>query len=101
MKGRRPLLVSHRSTPPTDTRQVKLDRAIKERLPLWDFPHVRGWVHRKGSDAEEDTQRSRSFLYASRAVAVAATMGLEEVVLADNGAGEHQPSYQRPTRGAP
>ena len=43
------------------------------------------WVHRKGSDAEENTQRSRSFLYASLAVAVANTMGLEEVVLADNG----------------
>ena len=84
-KGRRPLLVSHRSTPPTDTRQVNLDRALKERLPPWDFPHVRGWVHRKGSDAEENTQRSRSFLYASLAVAVAETMGLEEVVLADNG----------------
>ena len=84
-KGRRPLLVSHRPTPPTDTRQVNLDKALKERLPPWDFPHVRGWVHRKGSDAEENTQRSRSFLYASLAAAVAVTMELEEVVLADNG----------------
>ena len=84
-KGKRPVLVSHQSTPPTNARQVNLNKAIKERLPPWDFPHVGAWVHRVGSNAEENTQRSRSFLYASLAVAVADTMGLEEVVLADNG----------------
>lgn len=81
----RPVLISHRPAPPLDSRQKRLRTALRQRFTHWGFPHISCWVHRRGSEAVETSQRTRSFLYASLGTAVASALELEEVVLADNG----------------
>jgi 7-cyano-7-deazaguanine synthase in queuosine biosynthesis len=82
---RRPILVSHRSTPRHDALQSKLVSLLRERFPEWVFPHVSVWVHRMGTEANETTQRSRSFLFLALGTVVAAQLGLEDVFIPDNG----------------
>ena len=83
--GKHPILVSHRSTPIHDTRQTKLVEIIKKKYPTWSFPHVSVWANLKDQKAKEYTQRSRSFLYASLAAAVAHQTQINEIILSDNG----------------
>ena len=83
--GRRPVLVSHRPAPTHDARQQDLARALREHFPQWSFPHLSFWVHRRGSDAVDNSQRSRAFLFASLGSAVGAELGIAPVVLGDNG----------------
>src|SRR6185312_1908698 len=58
---------------------------LRLRYPTWDFPHLAPWIHRKGSDAADTSQRSRSFLFASLGVAFAAVLRIPRVELPDNG----------------
>jgi len=81
----RPLLVSHRPTPPVDSRQKTLLAGLREHFAMWAFPQLGFWIHRRGSDAVETSQRSRSFLFASLGSAVASALNLRDVILADNG----------------
>jgi 7-cyano-7-deazaguanine synthase in queuosine biosynthesis len=81
----RPLLVSHRPTPPVDSRQKTLLLGLRERFPMWAFPQLGFWIHRRGSDAVETSQRTRSFLFASLGAAVASALNLRDVAIADNG----------------
>jgi 7-cyano-7-deazaguanine synthase in queuosine biosynthesis len=81
----RPLLVSHRPTPPVDSRQKTLLAGLRRCLAAWPFPQIGIWVHRRGSDAVETSQRSRSFLFASLGTAVAGALNVRDVILADNG----------------
>ncbi len=83
--GLRPLLVSHRSAPPIDVRQSTLVAELRRRFGDWAFPHISCWVHRKGRDAAETTQRVRSFLFASLGAAVASSMGITRLIFSDNG----------------
>jgi len=83
--GLRPLLVSHRSAPPIDVRQNTLVAELRRRFGDWAFPHISCWVHRKGHDAAETTQRVRSFLFASLGAAVASSMGITRLMFSDNG----------------
>lgn len=84
--GLSPLLVSHRSSSLNASWQNELVRKLRERLGQQQgFSEAHAWVHRKESDARETSQRSRSFLFASLAVAVASCIGLTDVRLADNG----------------
>jgi 7-cyano-7-deazaguanine synthase in queuosine biosynthesis len=83
--GRRPILVSHRSTPIHDTRQTNLVGHLRRLFPYWFFPHVSVWANLKGQVAKDYTQRSRSFLYASLAAAVAYQTKVKEIILSDNG----------------
>jgi 7-cyano-7-deazaguanine synthase in queuosine biosynthesis len=81
----RPLLVSHRPSPVLDSRQRHLVQLIVERARRYAPAHISFWVHRKGSDAADFTQRSRGFLFASLGAALAGHLGLTRVVLPDNG----------------
>lgn len=84
-QGRKPLLVSHRSTFRTNSRQRELVGELRKVFTQWSFPHISVWVHRKRSEASETSQRSRAFLYASLGMAIASQLGIRAVTLADNG----------------
>ena len=84
-EDRHPLLVSHRPGPVIDRRQQNLVEELR-RLNPWVFPHVSMWVNRhSGKRTVEFTQRSRSFLFTSLGVVTAATLGIDDIWLCDNG----------------
>ncbi len=82
---RRVALVSHRSNSKVFSRQKQLIDGLhaicKQNAPL----HVPVWVHQSGTDGREYTQRSRTFLYASLAAAVAHVFGLKHIRFYENG----------------
>lgn len=82
---RRVALVSHRSNSKVFSRQKQLvgglHASCKQNPPL----HVPVWVHQRGIDGREYTQRSRTFLYASLAVTVARVFGLKRIRFYENG----------------
>jgi 7-cyano-7-deazaguanine synthase in queuosine biosynthesis len=81
-----PLLVSHRPGPVIDHRQKNLVDELRRRFPAWVFPHVSMWVNRQtGNRTIEFTQRSRSFLFTALGVVTAATLGINDIWLCDNG----------------
>ena len=83
--ARRPLLVSHRPAPNIDSQQKSLVEETRNALTQWKFPHIGCWVHRRKATTRESSLRSRSFLFASLATAIAHSLGIKEVILADNG----------------
>lgn len=82
---RHPLIVSHRPIPLIDSRQKSLAALVRDRFPGWPLPHVSVWISRKGKEAAENSQRSRSFLYLALGVATAYELGINVVRIADNG----------------
>ncbi len=84
-RGRRPVLVSHHPTTFFDSKQRNLARMLRERLGSWHYPHTAFLVQGSGEEARESSQRSRSFLYATMGAVVAASLNIQDVVLADNG----------------
>jgi len=82
---RRVALVSHRSNSKVFSRQKQLLQGLhaicKQNPPL----HVPVWVHQSGTDGREYTQRTRTFLYASLAAAVAHVFGLSQIRFYENG----------------
>jgi 7-cyano-7-deazaguanine synthase in queuosine biosynthesis len=84
-RGKKPILVSHTPAPIHDSIQGKLVTLLRQQYSGWSFPHVSLWVHRKGSEAKESSQRSRSFLYLTLGAIVANQLGLKDVYLSDNG----------------
>ncbi len=83
--SRKPVLVSHRSSPKVDSQQKRLVRQLQAHLPPWSIPHLSIWVNRRGKKAVEFSQRSRAFLYLAIATAVATELGLADVFLCENG----------------
>jgi hypothetical protein len=83
--GGRPVVVSHRSTPPVDSVQKALLEAVRDRIPDWAFPQLSFWIHRRGSDPKDTSQRTRGFLFAALGIAVAGQLGIGRVLLPDNG----------------
>ena len=83
--ARRPLLVSHRPAPNIDSQQKSLVEETRNALTQWKFPHIGCWVHRRKATNRESSLRSRSFLFASLAAAIARSLGITDVILADNG----------------
>lgn len=83
--GREPLLVSHAPLPRTQHRQTTLQRALAQSALRWHFPSVAVQITKRGTSEKERTQRTRGFLYSAIGAATAASFGLEDVVLADNG----------------
>ncbi len=83
--GRRPAIVGHSQNFHIEKRQASLCRELRRRIPDVPFPVVSAAVHRWKSDAPETTQRTRSFLYACLAVAVGASLQIDDIHLADNG----------------
>lgn len=82
---RRTALVSHRSTPKIFARQKQLLAGLRQLCTASPPLHVPVWVHKRGIDSREYTQRSRSFLYASLAFAVARIFGLGRIRFYENG----------------
>ena len=82
---RRVALVSHRSNSKVFSRQKQLIGGLhaicKQNPPL----HIPVWVHQSGTEGREYTQRSRTFLYASLAAAVARVFGLKRIRFYENG----------------
>lgn len=79
-------LVSHRSAPKIAPKQKELHSQIcsqcrKDLKPL----HIPVWIHKHGLFAPEDSQRTRSFLYASLAATVAAMFGRDHIRFYENG----------------
>ena len=85
MKGRSPAMVGHSAALNAGSHQRNLCSRLRTRFPRWHFPYLSGAIHRRGSDAPETTQRTRSFLLATLGVAVAQQIHVAEVHLPDNG----------------
>ena len=83
---KRVTLVSHRSAPKTDPIQRDLAVALANHCgpDLRPF-HVSVWVNKESALSHENTQRARSFLYASLAACVAGIYGLSRIRFYENG----------------
>ncbi|MFL6354282.1 MAG: 7-cyano-7-deazaguanine synthase [Bryobacteraceae bacterium] len=85
LESRRVALVSHRSNPRLSNRQARLIQELHAVSNHGPPLHVPVWVHQRGAGGREYTQRSRSFLYASLAFAVARVFGLDRIRFYENG----------------
>lgn len=83
--GRRPVLVSHSPSPRVKGHQASLRAALVDAGLGWDFPAVHAEVSKTQNPERERTQRSRGFLYSVIGASVAVSLGIRDVVLADNG----------------
>jgi 7-cyano-7-deazaguanine synthase in queuosine biosynthesis len=83
--GGRPVAVSHWSTEAHKARQLALLAQVRQRFRHWDFPLLGLPLHGVGEDPPDSSQRSRGFLYAALATAVAGELGVERVLFGDNG----------------
>jgi hypothetical protein len=84
--GKRVALVSHRSAPKIDPKQQELHAHICGRSPAGLQPkHIPVWVHKHGWEATDDSQRARSFLYASLAATVAHMFDKNRIRFYENG----------------
>lgn len=83
--GRRPILVSHRSATVLTGRRKELIAGLRGLFPDTPIGRVGISAHRSGEEPSESTMRSRSFLFASAASALAAQLHASDVLLADNG----------------
>ena len=77
--GRKSVLVSHRPTPLVESRQKGLVSELRRRVDPWGLPQIGAVVHRRGLEAKEASQRTRSFLYASVGAVVASRLGISDV----------------------
>lgn len=82
--NRQVALVSHRSNPKVVHRQVALAAELRKRSGKRAF-HVPVWVTKDSALDRENTQRTRSFLYASLAAVVARLYKLHRVRFYENG----------------
>ena len=78
------VLVSHRSKAMLDARQKELARILDERFP-GKVLHIPVWVNKGKKLGREHTQRSRSFLYAALAAAVAHSVRADGIRFFENG----------------
>lgn len=78
------LLVSHRSTSKLDSKQRNLVDGISACCPENPPFHIPVWINKSGFE-NEFTQRTRSFLYASLAAAVAQVFKLDRIRFYENG----------------
>jgi 7-cyano-7-deazaguanine synthase in queuosine biosynthesis len=83
--GAKPVLVSHHPAPVLDRRQQVLIGHLRRLMPQWYFPQVSILVNKAKSQARDASQRTRSFLFASLGAGIADALGVEDVILADNG----------------
>lgn len=85
VEGQSVALVSHRSTPKIDRRQLDLVRQLSDRCPGPKPLHVPVWIHLRGERAKENTQTTRSFLFAALAATVARMFRLSRILFYENG----------------
>lgn len=81
-------LVTHLSANKIIKHQKLLIEALKKRFP-GRILHIPIRATRKGSEAAETTQRSRSFLFASLAYVVARMLGAKRIAFYENGIVSH------------
>ena len=98
--GARPVVVSHRSTPVADAVQKEVLDGVRAHFRTWSLPPMSFWIHRNGSEAQDSTQRTRGFLFAALGMAVAGQVGLQRVLLPDNGYVSLNPAYNDQLVGA-
>ena len=84
-RGGKLVLVSHRPVTTQYGRQRQLFEQLKATLTV-PMIHVPVWVNKHENLGKEPTQRTRSFLYATLGVAVAASLKAEGVRFFENGA---------------
>ena len=83
--GLKPVLVSHRPVQLISSQQKDLVDHLRDAIPGWRFPHSKFEINKIKTDEKDTTQRTRSFLYASLGAAVASSLEIGHVMLADNG----------------
>ncbi len=83
--SRRIALVSHRSAPKILPHQTALAAELQRRFPGRVFPMRVYAARTKSGDANETTQRSRSFLYAALGFAAATLFGIDRIRFCENG----------------
>lgn len=83
--GMRPTALSFKSATQVSRTQTELIDAIRERFPNWRLPHIGFSSQRSGGNEPDPSQRTRAFAVAALGCAVAESLGVESVVLADNG----------------
>jgi len=83
--GRRVALVSHRSTPKVVRYRGELVNEIAKLCPGHPPYHIPVWSHKSGLKSRENTQRVRTFLYASLATVVARLYDLQRIRFYENG----------------
>lgn len=79
----RPLLVSHRSYAVIDRRQRDLVARLNSDAPVCQ--HIQFWVHLRGREDREPSQRSRSFLFLAVAAVLARQFGIGQIHVFENG----------------
>jgi len=84
-QGLHPIAVSHRPANQIHKWQTDLLDEVRRHFPHWNLPHVSCTMHRKGQDDADPSQRTRPFLFAALGTAIAASYGIDRVLLADNG----------------
>ncbi|WGH78594.1 adenine nucleotide alpha hydrolase family protein [Jannaschia ovalis] len=82
------VLVTHRSAQKVIPRQVELGQYLRDRFPNRVL-HINVQARRKGQEARDATQRSRTLLFAALGQAVATTFGGERLSFYENGIVSH------------
>jgi len=86
VREKRVALVSHRSAPKIAPKQKDLHGEIRSRCARDLKPlHIPVWIQKHGWDASDDSQRSRSFLYASLAASISAMFNKNRIRFYENG----------------
>jgi 7-cyano-7-deazaguanine synthase in queuosine biosynthesis len=85
MENKNIALVSHRSVSKLDKRQRELCRALAERCAKNRPMQISVWCNKRKLRGSETTQRTRSFLFAALAAAVASMFGLDTIRFYENG----------------
>ena len=83
--GMRPVVVSHRAANQIHKWQMDLMQHLRQVFPQWHLPHMSFTMHRRGGRDSDPSQRTRPFLFAALGTAIAVSLGIDRVVLADNG----------------
>lgn len=82
------ILLTHRSAQKAITRQVELGQYLVQRFPSRVL-HVHVLARRKGEQASDSSQRSRSFLFAALGQLVAKAFGAKRLSFYENGVISH------------
>lgn len=98
--GLRPVAVSHRAANQIHKWQTDLLQGVRTAFPDWHIPHMSFTMHRRGGGDSDPSQRTRPFLFANLGTAIAASLGIDRVVLADNGYISVNPQISKELAGA-
>lgn len=85
LNGERPVALGHWASSRNRHRQESLLKQLNYHHRSWTLPLLGAEISRRGTEPEDNTQRSRGFLYGCLASAVAAEIGAPRVYLSDNG----------------